>query len=156
MNTYLETQESVLWGRALIVAAFCGLAGGLVYQLLFTPERPGWYLWLVLPLLGLIAANFWRMTVTVNSQGLSIGFGYFKKKIPLNQIVSCEPTSYNWVKYGGWGIHRWGSDGSIAYSAQGKTAVALHTPAKKYVITSPNPERLCQIISQFKKGRHDS
>jgi hypothetical protein len=155
LNPYYESQGVVLWGRALIVVALVALLGILLYGPMAPGDRSPWVLWPVTILLALMALNFWRMRLTIDNEALTVGFGVIKKRIPLSEIVSWEPTAYSWAKYGGWGI-RFARDGSRAYSARGRQGVAVHTQERTYVITSDDPEQLARAISQFVGGSHAS
>ncbi|MBI4287070.1 MAG: hypothetical protein HY671_01420 [Chloroflexi bacterium] len=152
MDTYKEVQGSVLWGRALFVAHLTGFTSLAVYRAVFAGRGPGWFLGLSMALFVFLIVNFWRMSVRVNGESVTVSFGLIRKRLPLSEIDSCQPTAYKWSKYGGWGVRRSVRDGSVSWSASGKSAVALNTPTRKYVITTPDPDRLCEVIAQFKKG----
>ncbi len=152
MNPYRESQGVVIWGRALLVLAMAALL-----VILITPiDRGGnspWVLWAVFALLALIAVNFWRMKVDIDSEALTVGFGIIKKRIPLSEITNWKPATYSWLKFGGWGIRR-ARDGSRAYSARGRQGVAIQTQERTYIITTNDPEQLARAISRFMGGKN--
>lgn len=150
MNSYKEVQGSVIWGRALLSAHLLAFTGVAIYRAIAEGQRPNWMLSLSIVLFIFLVANFWKMSITVDRQSLTVGFGVIRKRLLLSEISSSQPIEYRWSKYGGWGI-RWGRDGSRAYSASGKSAVALQISTRRYVITTSNPEKLCQVITQLKK-----
>lgn len=152
MNTYKEVQGSVFWGRALFSAHLVAFTGVATYRAIFASQWPSWFLSLSIALFIFLLINFWQLSITVNGQSLTIAFGLLRKRLLLSEITAWQPTEYRWAKYGGWGVHRSARDGSVTWSAKGKSAVAVNTTARKYIVTTSNPEYLCQVITQFKKG----
>ncbi|MCB9749538.1 MAG: hypothetical protein H6713_05970 [Myxococcales bacterium] len=61
---------------------------------------------LALPILALVWAMFSVLRVTVSEGEVSIQYGVFGPKIPIDAIESAEATTYDWKKFGGWGIKR--------------------------------------------------
>jgi hypothetical protein len=51
------------------------------------------------------AALFYKLTIKIDDQTLlaSFGIGLIKKKVPLAEVVRCEPIRIRWSY--GWGIH---------------------------------------------------
>ncbi|MDP2960305.1 MAG: hypothetical protein Q8N71_02670, partial [candidate division Zixibacteria bacterium] len=97
-----------------------------------------------------IYINFRRLEIKVQGRFLEFGFGIFRKKIPLADIISCEESSVSFGKYWGIGI-RLGSDGTICYNTRFGKGVRIKIKDKRrdYVLTSDNPQALCQAL---KKG----
>ena len=88
-------------GATAGLAALPGLVIGLVVWLLFSVLR-----------------------ATVTKTHVHIQYGLFGPKIPLERIESCEAVSYDWKRYGGFGIRR-GRDGSWAYNMMGDQGRAV-------------------------------
>jgi hypothetical protein len=61
---------------------------------------------LTAPLVLLLWVLFSVLRVTVSEGQVSIQYGLFGPKIPTAAIESAEATSYEWTKFGGWGIKR--------------------------------------------------
>lgn len=61
----------------------------------------------VMILILLTLASFATLTVSIDEKYLKIKFGYgiFKKKFPLNEIISATSVKNHW--YNGWGIRFW-------------------------------------------------
>ena len=103
----------------------------------------------LLPLLWIL---FSVLRVTVTDRSVFIQYGLFGPRIPLDRIDRCEAVTYNWQRYGGWGIRR-GADGSIAYNIMGDAGRGVRITWRNdkgkevvHVIASPNPEGLARGI----------
>lgn len=70
----------------------------------------------------LVTAAMWLLfsvlRVAVTKDQVHVQYGLFGPTIPLRAISSCEAVSYDWKKYGGFGIRR-ARDGSMAYNLMG-------------------------------------
>ena len=139
----------VWWVKFVFVIAMIGIILGLV----LSPQDPKTPFW-VMPFLVLVGfalifmfANFWRLEIKVQGRFLEFGFGIFKKKIPLSDIVSCEESEVSFGRYWGIGI-RLGMDGTICYNTRfGKgVRIKIKDKRKDYVLTSDNPQALCQAL----------
>jgi hypothetical protein len=102
--------EELTWSRAgwvvLLAAAACSVVP-LGWVLLTVPtSRPSALvpLLLVVLLVAGIGAVFHRLRVTLGPDTLTVGFGPFRERLPLARIAACEPTTYRWLAYGGYGI----------------------------------------------------
>jgi len=98
--------------------------------------------------------NYRGIQIKVTEKELQVRYGVFNnKRIPLKDIVSCEPVKISFRKYGGVGI-RYGIDGSWAYATSLGDAVKINLrKGKPFVFSSNNPEKICNII---KKTRDSS
>ena len=76
-----------------------------------------------LPIL-VIWAMFMVLRVAVNTAHVHVQLGLFGPKIPIADILSCEATTYDWKKFGGWGIRR-SFDGEWAYNMMGDAGRAV-------------------------------
>ena len=61
---------------------------------------------IALPVLALIWVLFSVLRVTVSSGVVTVQYGLFGPEIPVAAIDLCEATTYDWKKFGGWGIRR--------------------------------------------------
>ncbi len=61
---------------------------------------------IALPLLALIWVLFSVLRVTVSAGTVTVQYGLFGPEIPVGAIELCEATTYDWKKFGGWGIRR--------------------------------------------------
>lgn len=101
-----------------------------------------------LMLLG-IAFGVFRTLVT--ERAVHIKYGLWGPTIPLGAIRSCRVTTYDWKKYGGWGLRK-GRDGSWAYvPGQGKVVEIVYDDlgSERRVLVGPqNPEALAAEIDR--------
>jgi len=93
--------------------------------------------------------NFYKLKITVTNECLEFGFGLFKKRFKLVDIVSCGPTYVRFRRYLGMGI-RIGFDGSMAFNTRfGKSVkIKIRDKIRPYVLTSNDPERLCEALKR--------
>jgi hypothetical protein len=99
----------------------------------------------------LVFWNYRGIRIKVTTENLLIHYGFFnRKRIPVGDIVSCEPTKASFGRYGGIGI-RYGTDRSWAYTASlGDAVKIILRKGKPFVFSSNNPEKICNIINQMK------
>jgi len=95
--------------------------------------------------------NYRGIRIKVTTENLLIYYGFFnRKRIPIVDIVSCEPTKASFGRYGGVGV-RYGTDGSWAYTTSlGDAVKIILRKGKPFVFSSNNPEKICNIINQMK------
>ncbi len=89
---------------------------------------------------------FYKLTVQIKDGLVEFWFGpgLIRKKIPLDEIVSCRPVRNNW--WHGWGIHRFG--GGVLYNVSGLDAVEIELMSgKKLRIGTDQPEKLAEVIN---------
>lgn len=106
-----------------------------------------------LVLLPIIWLLFSVLRISVTRDEVYVQYGLFGPKIKVRDIESARAVSYDWKKYGGWGI-RYGGDGSVAYNMMGdhgRAVEILHrkgSKTKKLLLASPDPEKLAAAINQ--------
>lgn len=152
---YSEKQSMVWWVKFVFILAMIGIILGLV----LSPQDPNTPFWVTpfLILVGLVLifmfANFRSLEIRVQGRFFEFGFGIFRKKIPLSDIVSCEESQVSFGRYWGIGI-RLGTDGTICYNTRfGKgVRIKIKDKRKDYVLTSDNPQALCQALKAQSRG----
>jgi len=121
----------------------------------FAIQHPFFIVVLASPLVFVLLVfwNYRGIRIKVNAKNLLIYYGFFnRKRIPIVDIVSCEPTKASFGRYGGIGV-RYGTDGSWAYTTSFGDAVKLILrKGKPFVFSSNNPEKICNIINQMKNA----
>ena len=92
--------------------------------------------------------NYRGIRIKVTTENLPINYGIFNRKsIPLDDIVSCEPTKASFRRYGGIGV-RYGIDGSWAYTTSfGNAVKIILRRGRPFVFSSNHPEKICNFIS---------
>ena len=101
------------------------------------------------PLLFLL---FFKQTIILDDDYFHIIIGFIQtihKKIRLREIISCAPVTFSPIRdFGGWGIRRGGGN-TFCYTTQGKIGVKVMTKRKQYVISTKNPEKVCEIVGNL-------
>jgi hypothetical protein len=107
---------------------------------------------LALPVLALVWLMFSVLRVTVSAGSLKVQYGLFGPEIPIAAIESAEATSYDWKRFGGWGIRR-GRGGEWIYNMPGdggRAARIVWRDAKGrrrvVLIGSPRAEALAAAV----------
>ena len=154
---YRESIWISKWFFILFIGIIVVLSSVLVVQLIFgllagwTPAVTIVFLTLIVAF-GLITLNFRKLSIKVNSENVEVGYGIIKKKISLNEVVSCEPTMAKGRVYGGVGI-RLGVDGSLAYvTSFGSAVKIMRRNGMPFVFSTKNPEKLSEIINKMSKS----
>ena len=114
--------------------------------------------WILVPVaaLAFLLLLFWNyrgIEIRLSNKELLVNYGILNRKsIPLEDVVCCEPTKASFRRYGGIGV-RYGIDGSWAYTTSFGDAVRIiPRKGRKFVFSSSNPERICNIINKTKSG----
>jgi hypothetical protein len=152
---YAEKQNMVWWVKFIFALALTGIILGLILSPR-DPKTPFWvtpFLILIGLFLVFMFVNFRNLKIRVQGRFLEFGFGIFRKKIPLSDIVSCEESQVSFGRYWGIGI-RLGTDGTICYNTRFGKGVRIKTKEKRkdYVLTSNNPQGLCQAMKAQSRG----
>jgi len=95
----------------------------------------------------IIIASFGTLTVMIDGEYLRIKFGYgiFKKKIKLEDIVLAKAVKHKW--YHGWGIRYWPWQSMWIYNVSGFDVLEIETKyGKKYRIGTDEPQELENLI----------
>jgi hypothetical protein len=98
--------------------------------------------------LGLMVV-FMTLRIEIATDTLTVGFGPFKDRVPLERIVRCGTTSYNWRDWGGFGI-RYSGDGKL-YNVMGDHGQAVElvmSGGKRLLFSSPDPPAVCRALHE--------
>ncbi|WMW25629.1 hypothetical protein RE474_02590 [Methanolobus sediminis] len=101
----------------------------------------------VMVIVVLIILSFSSLNVTIDQKYLGIKFGYgiFRKKFSLNEIVSARTVKNHW--YYGWGIRLWLWPKMWIFNVSGFDAVEIKMKnGKIYRIGTDEPEKLESAI----------
>ncbi len=98
----------------------------------------------------LVYWNYRGLKITLTKNQLEVAYGIFNhKRIPLNNIASCDITKARFRTYGGVGI-RFGSDGSWAYNTDFGEAVKLtFQSGRPFVFSTRNSQEICNLIDKL-------
>ncbi|MDD5396677.1 MAG: hypothetical protein PHW24_01310 [Candidatus Moranbacteria bacterium] len=108
---------------------------------------PNFVVTAIMALVLFILSSFGSLQVIVNEKYLRIKFGYgiYRKKFLLDDIVSAEAVKNHW--YFGWGIRRWFWPNMWIYNVSGFDAVEIRLKnGKTYRMGTDEPKKLEQAI----------
>jgi hypothetical protein len=91
---------------------------------------------------------FYKLTITIEDETLSASFGsgIICKRVPLAQIVGCEPIRIRW--WYGWGIHL--TPYGWLYNVSGFDAVAiLLRDGRNFALGTDDPQGLVGAIRRY-------
>lgn len=103
--------------------------------------------------LALITLVLSHLRVVVTDDALHVQYGLWGPTIAVEDITRCEVTTYNPLRFGGWGFRR-ALDGTRAYSVPGGDGecIALEvtegTKTRKVVITTPDAASVALAIEE--------
>lgn len=103
----------------------------------------------IMALVLFVLASFATLTTSIDENYLRIKFGYgiFRKKFPLREIVSAKSAKNHW--YYGWGIRLWLWPYMWIYNVSGFDAVEIVTGnGKIYRIGTDVPKELENALNQ--------
>ncbi|MEK7647368.1 MAG: hypothetical protein AAB378_03330 [Patescibacteria group bacterium] len=127
MTSYKHTQISYL----MIVVTLAVLALFAWAYITARAEPPSYYsgtnflITAIMVLILFTLASFTTLTTSIDKNCLQIKFGYgiFRKKFPLSEIVSAKQVKNHW--YYGWGIRLWLWPKMWIYNVSGFDAVEI-------------------------------
>jgi len=140
-----------------MVVTFIALLYILAIQISFARLLGGDFtsVWISIVLFVLFVAAFlnaYRMTITVDENYLTAGFGLIKKRIPLKEISSCKPVKHGWGKWWQCGIKR-EKDDSYLYVARGEKGVEVKTKEERCIISTEKAEEICNLLKKQGKQK---
>ena len=151
MTTYKHTQISYMM-MVITLAVLVLFAWAYITA---RAEPPSYYsgtnfaVTAIMVLVLFILASFVTLTVSIDENYFRIKFGYgiFRKKFLLNEIISAKAVKNHW--YYGWGIRVWFWPYMWIYNISGFDAVEISMRNKKmYRIGTDEPEKLETVIKQ--------
>ena len=100
-------------------------------------------------LLILVYLVFMRLDISIDPERIEVRFGIIRKTIPIEEIVSCEPTHASFKVYGGVGI-RYGIDGSMAFTTTFGDAVKIRKRrGRSFVFSTNRPFEVLEHINRL-------
>ncbi len=100
-----------------------------------------------------IGVNFSRLSITINSKGLTVGYGILKKAIAWQKMVSSYQDETSAIMYGGWGIRlgRVAGKWRLVYNMLGRPRVVIVLQEgwyNEFVFSTQNPKEVIEILEQ--------
>ena len=100
-------------------------------------------------LLILVYLVFMRLDISIDPERVEVRFGIIRKTIPIEEIVSCEPTHAGFKVYGGVGI-RYGIDGSMAFTTSFGDAMKIRRRrGRSFVFSTNRPFEVLEHINRL-------
>jgi len=149
---YQEKQRSYALFYLLLVVIIVIEALAIVVQLLLAETGSKSILSLALSVVlfltfTFILINFFYMRLKITKEQLLVSYGIFKLRIERKDIALCEPVTFSWKTYLGWGISRPGFDGTFAWTTRGNKGIRLETKKRIYVVSTNNADKICKLLA---------
>jgi hypothetical protein len=149
------TQE-IRWSRPALGALAClylWVLLAIVGPALFLPPlRDATVLLLLIAALTTVffaglTAIFTTLRITIDQHTLTVGFGPFCDRVPLEAITACEPTTYRWIEWGGWGIRcGWRRKLYHVPGDRGRAVQLTLSDGRRLLFSSPDPTAVCRAL----------
>jgi hypothetical protein len=94
-----------------------------------------------------VNAIFKELRIALDDETLTVGFGPFRRRVPLQAITRCEPLIYRWLDWAGWGI-RWRPGGTL-YNVPGDQGQAVQLTLannRRFLFSSREPQAWCERL----------
>jgi hypothetical protein len=147
---YEETQDMILWVRAVFIIAVVAIAVSC-YYMFRDPTVPRVMPWGFVVLTALMFWSYWtftRLTIRVGGGKLEFGFGPFRPKVNLEDIewIAAEPITFR--RYGGIGI-RVGA-GAVCYNTRFGNGVRIGVRGRRrdWAFTTKNPQEVARALGK--------
>ncbi len=112
------------------------------------PGVPTNILSLVIVLLVFVGMTFRKLRITISDTHLTVGFGFIKQVLRIDNIESVEATKAPWYMYGGFGI-RFGWDWSVGYIQNWRKGVRVVPKRGRVLYFSSNrPDEIEKIFQE--------
>lgn len=94
------------WSTVLLGVVTAVMLWQVLQQLQTAPvdDRPFWFFPSMLILFLALTINFAWLTILVTDEGVTVGYGVIRTRVPWNEIEDCYQDEASVVRYGGWGI----------------------------------------------------
>ncbi|MFP3871621.1 MAG: hypothetical protein ACOC55_05345 [Candidatus Natronoplasma sp.] len=158
-TSYGDYEEIIFskWATLLLSSVTIVFLGLSSYQLFIAPigtdPAPDWF-WLIMFLLFLgITVNFSRLKISIDSAGITIGFGILKNKVPWTMVEECYLDETSSIWYGGWGmrISRVNGKWRKVYNIIGGPRVVISLDQgwiREIAFSTSNPEEVRHVIKR--------
>lgn len=97
--------------------------------------------------------NFRRLHIRATAEGITFGFGIFRRHVPWRDVVQVSTQPYLFLRFLGWGI-RLDLRGTIGFIARSSMGVQLETRRLKYFISTNHPAAICELAQRCISASH--
>ncbi len=124
-----------------------GVLGLMVYLTSVVPRgAPTNILSLVIALIIFVGMTIRVLRITISDTHLTVGYGFIKHVLSIENIESVEATKVPWYLFGGFGI-RLGWDGSVGYIQNWRRGVRVVLKrGRTLFFSSNNPDEIESIL----------
>jgi hypothetical protein len=156
-GTLYEEKIYSRWNILIMGVVVLVLLASLIWQLVAGPlgtrPAPNWLLLGMLIFFLAVGINFATLTIRVNMQGITVGYGLIRHHIPWSNIAGCRLDKASAARYGGWGIRLGWADGKkrLVYNILGGPRVVVEKRQGRYtefVFSTRNPEGVMKAINE--------
>jgi hypothetical protein len=147
---YEEEQPTQRWVMIVAWVGTC-LGGAVIVATFFIPGIPSFILFISIAVLLFVLLSVWnfrRLQIRATPEGITFGFGIFRRHLRWRDVVRVSARPYIFLRFLGWGI-RLDLRGTIGFIARTSMGVQLETPRLKYFISTNNPQAICDLAQRF-------
>lgn len=91
--------------------------------------------------------NFRRLQIRTTPEGITFGFGIFRRHVRWRDVVQVSTQPYLLLPFLGWGI-RLDLRGTVGFIARTSMGVQLETRRLKYFISTDHPSTICELAQR--------
>lgn len=92
--------------------------------------------------------NFRRLQIRATPEGITFGFGIFRRHVRWRDVVQVSTQPYLFLRFLGWGI-RLDLRGTVGFIARTSMGVQLETRRLKYFISTDHPGTICELAQRY-------
>ena len=154
---YREELSPPAWAEGTLVGCIVLTSGLLTCQLLTgsrlgSKPAPNPVLSMIDATLIGVYFTFWRLTITLDHEGLRLSFSRIKRRIPYGEMESVELYPVGLGEYGGLGL-RYGNRGGEALTSRLGDGVKVERRGRPPVVFTPgDPRRLLRLMGEFREA----
>ncbi len=142
--------NAVIFGVIILFLVFT-LADQRLVDPVGSDPAPDWFFVLMITLFIAVGANFSTLTITIDYENITIGYGLIKNTIPRSNIEKCYIDETSSVLYGGWGIRigRVKGNWRLIYNTVGAPRVVLGIRDrwyKEFVFSTQSPLEVKNVL----------
>lgn len=141
------------WSTLLLGAVTAVMLWQVVGQLQTAPpdDLSPWFFPAMLVLFLAITINFAWLTIQVTDEGVMVGYGVIRTRVPWDEIEDCYADEASAVRYGGWGIRFGWYKGNrrLIYNIMGGPRVVLRRRNSRFpelVFSTSRPQEVIDSV----------
>lgn len=101
--------------------------------------------------------NFRKLTIELDQEGITAGYGIFKNTIPWENVEEVYLDDTSTVRYGGWGLRISRVEGTwrLIYNVMSGSTIVVESAGGlfgEFAFSTKQPEKVSDLIRQNKQG----